>query len=518
MGVVSNPTFKSEDSQPGTCKSRHVMKEFLRKRDSIRRQNQLAARSQSRVLPWLRREDMVRSSEHVDDFGEDTGAASESSFESISTATSPQHSHRTCASTAFESRSSLLLTSSAPANDNVNLRRSPNSSEVRHKHQELLDYLFRVVIRRISGTNQFCNISSPATTVARHILNRPLPAQFLLATSSLSRDLDSGRRSPTSETIGLMLNGIRMLKERINTPAGLSEEIILAMVNLWMYEAVLTMDVVDDGPEREPTQGRQLPKVVPGGIQTHIDGLERSISLLGGLKSLSPVTVSLLAWCTSTLPGYSTIDMRTTYSSHKERRSTASNSCFARLLDRLTKIQILSTATCGSQPSSFIHEAVFTSLRRTLLRLTQTSGDQRTPMRRLMRSASSVSILLFIFDILLGGSDTALREPKERRNELMQAQARLIEHNLDKDGSPEKAWQVLLYQADTPHSRLHSRTWSIVEMVNVVKQLKGSTIDAVSRLLLNCLLPETREESEESTYGGIVLQIHHDLDCLANLS
>lgn len=57
--------FVSGDSQQGTGKSRHVMKEFLRKRDSLRRQKQLAERSQSRVLPWLRREDMEQSMSQV---------------------------------------------------------------------------------------------------------------------------------------------------------------------------------------------------------------------------------------------------------------------------------------------------------------------------------------------------------------------------------------------------------------------------------------------------------------------
>ncbi|KAK5025039.1 hypothetical protein LTS07_008418 [Exophiala sideris] len=263
----------------------------------MRRQKQLAARSQSRVLPWLRREDMVRSSEQFDDFGEDTGASSESSFESISTATSPQLSHWTDAITTVESRSPPPpRSSSTPVIDSVIQRKSTSPSRVGHKHQELLDYLFRVVIRRISGTSQFCNVAAPATVMARHILNRSLPAQFLIATSSLSRDLDSGHRSPTTETIELMLDGLRTLKERINTPEGLSEDSILAMINLWMYEAVLIMDVSDAEPEREPTQHQQFRNVVPDSIQTHINGLERSIRLMGGVKSLSPVTVSLLAW------------------------------------------------------------------------------------------------------------------------------------------------------------------------------------------------------------------------------
>jgi hypothetical protein len=70
--------FVTGDRQRGTGKSRHVMKEckkallstrlanpliltvcaVLRKRDSLRRQYRSAEKTQSRVLPWLRREDV----------------------------------------------------------------------------------------------------------------------------------------------------------------------------------------------------------------------------------------------------------------------------------------------------------------------------------------------------------------------------------------------------------------------------------------------------------------------------
>lgn len=154
----------------------------------------------------------------------------------------------------------------------------------------------------------------------------------------------------------------------------------------------------------------------------------------------------------------------------------------------------------------------------TLLRLTEASRDETTPLRRSLSSTSLVSIFLFIFDIVLGGDDAVLQESRVRRDELMQAQARLMNHNLDKEGSPEKAWQVLMCQAETPHLRLHSRTWPVVETMNVIKQLKGSTIDEISRLLLGWLLPETCERLEKLRYERVVLQIRLELDGLANLS
>jgi hypothetical protein len=95
--------FVSGDRQHGTGKSRHVMKEFLRKRDSIRRQKQLAARSKSRVLPWLRREDMEQSPPQVVASIADATVPLDSSSDSSSRPSSPQQSQWTAESTAGES-------------------------------------------------------------------------------------------------------------------------------------------------------------------------------------------------------------------------------------------------------------------------------------------------------------------------------------------------------------------------------------------------------------------------------
>lgn len=132
--------------------------------------------------------------------------------------------------------------------------------------------------------------------MAHHLLSRHLPAQILLATSSLSRDIELGYHTPTSDTIGLVLEGIRLLKEQIQRPDGVSEDSILAVINLWIYEVTLTMDVAETGSENMATQEQLLSKSLTSNIQTHIDGLQRSILCLGGVRNLSPETSWLLAW------------------------------------------------------------------------------------------------------------------------------------------------------------------------------------------------------------------------------
>jgi hypothetical protein len=148
--------FLSADGTRETCKSRHVMKEckspkylyptwqllirlcvpVLRKRDSIRRQKQSTARAQSRVLPWLRREDMQQSIDYVGDNCVETlsGSPSPPSCETNSRATTPQHSQWTSDSSIADSYEcsstspSTLSTSHAP-------QINPQGS-----HRGLIDY------------------------------------------------------------------------------------------------------------------------------------------------------------------------------------------------------------------------------------------------------------------------------------------------------------------------------------------------------------------------------------------
>lgn len=149
---------------------------------------------------------------------------------------------------------------------------------------------------RIFETGQASTISSPATVVTNHILSRPLPAQILLSTSSLSRDIDLGYGSPTSETVRLMLEGIRTLTEQIRKPGGVCDDSILAVLNLWIYEAVLIVGAPHRLPGRTASPDEMSRRSEKGNIPTHINGLQHSIKCLGGVRSLSSETLWLLAW------------------------------------------------------------------------------------------------------------------------------------------------------------------------------------------------------------------------------
>ncbi|KAJ9614544.1 hypothetical protein H2200_002681 [Cladophialophora chaetospira] len=499
-------------AQHGTDKSRHVMKEFLRKRDSTRRQKQQAERSKSRVLPWLRREDMAQSTSQVAGSIADATVPLDSSSDWSSRPSSPQQSQWTAESTAGESPHTCSSLGSVFDFG----RLLDNSRKVSHSSQNLVNNLHGGVISQLYETKESTDSISPASAMANHIMTQPASSQILLAISSLSHDIECGHQTPSLDTLGLIVDGIRLLQEQLQQPDAVSDDTILAVLSMWSYEVTLTTMF--------ESENQTIPKTMTNNIQTHLCGLQRSITCRGGLRNLSPETLWLLAWCISTMPGYSQIDTRmmepTTGNPRSPQTAVDSYYCLTRLFDTLSNIE--RHVSSPDSISGILEESAFSSLRRTLLRLNvmrRTLKQQKSPVSRLRKSTTLTVILLFIFGILLGGTNCAHQEARARRIELLQAQKRLVEHHLDEEGSFEKAWSVLMTQQEQPQLRLHPKTWSIVEMANVVKHLSVGTIDALAQLLMGYLLPETREDNiVRFRYERLLLQVHYELDGLADLS
>jgi hypothetical protein len=151
------------------------------------------------------------------------------------------------------------------------------------------------LLAQSSETNRASNLSAPATQMAQYLMKRRLPACFLLAQCSLHKDLESGCRTPTPDTLNFLLRGIQLLKEQLKRPDGVSDDIVLAVACLWKYEASLTMGIVEESAPTL-TETQTLAKSFTSNIRTHIDGLQRSIKCVGGLSNLSSETLWLLAW------------------------------------------------------------------------------------------------------------------------------------------------------------------------------------------------------------------------------
>ncbi|OAL22218.1 hypothetical protein AYO22_07262 [Fonsecaea multimorphosa] len=478
--------FVSGDCQRGTPKSRHVMKEcknphlklqllpaetslcqpVLRKRDSLRRQKQLAARSQSRVFPWLRREDIEQVPAPIDVSPPvDGGGSYDTLSDSSSRPSSPRQSQWTVGSTMGESHSSPPFTPPCSLLDTV----EPTESSVNSSYnaQELVAYLHRSVICRLYDTEQSSNVNSPATIVVNHVIPRAVPARILLAISSLHRDIEVGHQTPSSVTLNLVLEGIGSLKEHLKSPSAVSDDTILAVINLWAYEVTLS---------------------------------------IGSARRYSPVDIRMMA------PNVGSNEVL--------RTSVESSYRPSRLFETLSKIQ--KHVSRRQFKPNILHEASFSALRTVLLRLDVMQyalHEQRTPMNRLRKSASLVSTLLFMFDVFLEVMDSAHGGAPPHKDQLVAIQKRFVDHRIDKEGSLEKVWQVLMTQQEAPQLQLHPRSWSIVEMVNAIKHLKISTVDALSRLLLGYLLPETCDYADDVfRCEKVLLQVYFELDGLADLT
>jgi hypothetical protein len=351
--------------------------------------------------------------------------------------------------------------------------------------------------------------------MANHMINRPVSSRILLAIGSLNHDIEVGHRTPSLATLAFVVEGIRLLQQQLQISHGVSDDAILAVISLWTYEATVAMGF--------PGEGQEVPESLSNNIQTHLKGLHRSIMCRGGLRTLSPQTLWLLAWNLSTMPGCSPghLGMVEPANPAESRPLVGADdySCLPRLLETLASIQ-----QCMSSPQSLCgisDEVSFSPLRRALLRLNEMRAsmqDQKSPMARLRKSAALASTLLFIFDILLAGSDPAHQTPRCPQNELLRAQERLIAHGLDTDGSFEKTWSVLMTEREEPDVRLHTRAWGVVEMVNAIKHMKGSTVDGLSELLLGYLLHETRSQTVASgRYESLLVKIHAEAKGLTGL-
>lgn len=198
--------------------------------------------------------------------------------------------------------------------------------------------------------------------------------------------------------------------------------------------------------------------------------------------------------CVSTFPGYfpTPSKVASPFSNSVQSLPAADKpqGPLPRLFEKLAKLQALITSV--DFQCSILHHADLLPLRTVLYRLgmmLQSRKCQKTPLQKLTRSASTVSILLFILDIVFGILEHPELNPVSRHGELRRIQQRLISQRLDQEGSLEKAWQVLMVGDEQPSLQLHSRAWSVAETTNILKHLSLTTLDSLSKMLMGFLLP-----------------------------
>lgn len=229
------------------------------------------------------------------------------------------------------------------------------------------------------------------------------------------------------------------------------------------------------------------------------------------------------------MPGYFPTPSKLAPPISSSRRSLAaadeSQGARSRLLAKLARIKKLLAAV--NFQCTFLNQADFLPLKVVLYRLgtmLQSRRCQKTPLQKLTRAASTISILLFILDIMFGSLEdlAVVREPSpiSRPHELLKVQQRLISQRLDQEGSFEKVWQVLMVQDEptTTTLRLHPRVWPIAETTNILKHLNLTTLNSLSKMLMSFLLPSSGGLVGEYGFEKILSQIRAELEGISSIS
>lgn len=192
----------------------------------------------------------------------------------------------------------------------------------------------------------------------------------------------------------------------------------------------------------------------------------------------------------------------------------------SRLFVKLANIKKLLAAV--NFQCTFLNQAEFLPLKVMLYRLgtmLQSRRCQRTPLQKLTKSTSTISILLFILDIIFGSlDDLGDTIPVSRPHELLEVQQRLVSQRLDQEGSFEKAWQVLMVEDEPTILKLHPRAWSIAETTNILKHLNLTTLNSLSKMLMSFLLPGSWGVVGEYGFEKVLSQIHVELEGIPGLS
>ena len=156
----------------------------------------------------------------------------------------------------------------------------------------------------------------------------------------------------------------------------MSDDTILAVINLWTDEGTLAMGLA--------SEDQTVPASLTNNNQAHLDGLQRSIKCRGGLRNLSPEALWHLAWCVSTMLGYLPIDTRmmqpTAGNTQPMQSQVDGYHCLTRLFDTLAHIQRQMSPL--DSLSSILDAPSFSSLRKILLRFHTVRSGLRDQKRR----------------------------------------------------------------------------------------------------------------------------------------
>lgn len=130
-----------------------------------------------------------------------------------------------------------------------------------------------------------------------------------------------------------------------------------------------------------------------------------------------------------------------------------------------------------------------------------------------IKSSCRLAVLLSILTLFLEHRNAS---HEQRRAEIIRQlcyfQQRMLAHDLDRQGSIEKLWHVLMTKHSTTKVALENREWHTVRLMNLAKQLSVGTMSEVADLLWAYLTEGTKDGRLEGVYAKVMERIKTEVD------
>jgi hypothetical protein len=187
---------------------------------------------------------------------------------------------------------------------------------------------------------------------------------------------------------------------------------------------------------------------------------------------------------------------------------------FDELLDALVDIHNVSKTDV---PFRVFSNSAFSGLRTVMERLVVPNDSNADILRNRphLKSSCRLAVLFSTLTIFLDHW-AAPHEQREAQitHQLDEFQQRILANGLDRQGSVEKLWHIMITKRGWATVALEARERQTVRLMNLAKQLRVSTIDEIAGLLWVYLKDGTKGDCIDSMYAHVVERIRGELQTL----
>ena len=220
--------------------------------------------------------------------------------------------------------------------------------------------------------------------------------------------------------------------------------------------------------------------------------------------------------CATSLPGSLALPQHINGTARVDTNPSLSvaelSTSFDELFNTLTDIHKLSTST--NVPFRVFADITFSRMRTVLDRLivAKYTNDAVYRDRAHLKSSCRLAVLLSILTPFLEHRSAS---HEQRRAEIIRQlcyfQQRMLAHDLDRQGSIEKLWHVIMTKQSRTKVALEYREWHTVRLMNLAKQLSIDTMDHIASLLWAYLTEGTRDGRLEGMYAKMMDRIKSEV-------